>query len=238
MLQVCAMGKQVAYNFEVDGGQAWNYVLQFDDAHRFVSKPESEIKEWTRLEYQQCPNCPLKRESSPQCPVAKNLNQIVEDTHASVSYTPIRVTVETNERTYSKKCTAQDGLRSLFGLIMATSGCPHMDWLRPLARFHLPFTDLDENLFRVLSLQLLDQYFNNQQIDFDSVAAKIQTNYRLIEQVNQAFAARISSYCKADADKNAIAQLDVYAQMFSFQFEDGFKALRKYFTALGEAGAA
>ena len=220
---------QIVYNFEVEGGQAWNYPLSFDDSHNFIAKPDTEIRPWTRLEYHQCSHCPLNKTKSPQCPVAKNLNQIVEDTNASVSYTPTRVTVVTPERTYTKQCTAQDGLRSLFGLIMATSGCPHLEWLRPLARFHLPFATLDETLFRVLSLQLLDDYLNDHQIDFESVAAKIKMRYGLIEKVNQAFADRIRSYCKADADKNAIAQLDVYAQMFPFQLEDDFKSLRKYF---------
>jgi len=223
------MSRQIVYNFEVEGGQSWNYVLNFDDAHRFVSKPDHEIKPWTRLEYHQCSHCPLRSEQSPQCPVAKNLNQIVEDTNASVSYTPTRVTVETAQRTYFKQCTAQDGLRSLFGLIMATSGCPHLDWLRPLARFHLPLADIDETIFRILSLQLLSDYLDEQPINYDSVADKIKARYALIEKVNHAFAERIRSYCKADADKNAIAQLDVYAQIFPFQLEDDFKALRRYF---------
>ena len=226
------MSTKIVYNFDVEGGQAWNYVLNFDQAHRFIPKQDSEIKPWTRLEYHQCSHCPLKSADSPQCPVAKNLNQIVEDTNASVSYTPTRVTVETAERTYTKQCTAQDGIRSLFGLIMATSGCPHLEWLRPLARFHLPFASLDETLFRVLSLQLLDDYLKDDRIDFDSVADKIKMRYGSIEKVNHAFADRIKSYCKADADKNAIAQLDVYAQMFPFQLEDDFKALRKYFSSV------
>lgn len=53
----------------------------------------------------------------------------------------------------------QIGLYSLLGLVMATSGCPHLDFLRPLALHPLPFSSIHETVFRVSSSYLTEQYF-------------------------------------------------------------------------------
>ena len=57
-----------------------------------------------------------------------------------VSYDQLRVVVETEERAVSANLSAQQGLASLIGLIMASSGCPRTAVFRPMARFHLPFS--------------------------------------------------------------------------------------------------
>ena len=55
------------------------------------------------------------------------------------------------------------GLQSLFGLMMATSGCPILSRLRPLADYHLPFADIDETVHRVVGTYLMRQYFEGQE---------------------------------------------------------------------------
>lgn len=118
---------------------------------------------------------------------------------------------------------------SLFGLIMASSGCPHMEWLRPLARFHLPFSKLKETTFRVLSQELLRLYFTNSDKPIESVAELVQEHYKQVQVVNHCFIERIRSYCDGDADKNAIAALDVFVQIFQFQRQTEFKELSSLF---------
>jgi len=223
------MIRTISYRFELADGTNWNYALEFDEANRYIPKPNPTPKPWTRLQFRQCGHCPLKADKHPQCPIAQNLDSIVEDSKLTISHTRAKVTVSTPERAYVKECATQEGLRSIFGLIMATSGCPHLDWLRPLARFHLPFSDLDETLFRVLSLQLIEEFLSGQIKEGPDSTKAIESRYANVEQVNQAFASRIREYCKADADKNAIAALDTYAQVFPFRAQKNFDSLRKYF---------
>ncbi len=222
--------REITYDFALEDGSAWNYVLRFDDTHRYLSPECKEVKNWTRLGSNKCPNCPLP-ETQVQCPVARNLDRIVEDSKNTLSCTRAVVTVATKERSYVKHCATQEGLRSLFGVVMASSGCPHLDWLRPLARFHLPFADVDETLWRVLSLQLLSQYFGKNEVSHEASMIKIQRLYKEVEAVNHAFIQRVRSYCQADADKNAIAALDVYVQMFPYQLQSDFSSLKGYFTS-------
>jgi len=223
------MSRKIVYEFKFEDDTSWNYEIDFDDENLFIPREVREVKKWTLLEFHKCPNCPLKEGAATQCPVARNLDQVVEDSKDTISCLQAQVDVQTEERVYSKNCATQEGLRSLFGVIMATSGCPHLDWLRPLARYHLPFADVDETLFRVLSLQLLYQYFNERESNLSSSAAKIQSNYDSVQIVNHKFIERIRSYCDADADKNAMVALDVYAQMFLYQRQSDFGTLKKYF---------
>lgn len=224
------MSRTLKYTFKFNNGKTWEYELQFDDTHRYIPKPSSEMNPWTKLEFHKCSHCPLNETDSPQCPIARNLDQVVEDSKSTLSTERAVVTVETSERTYSKECPSADGLRSLFGLLMASSGCPHLDWLRPLARFHLPFSDTEETLFRVLSLQLLEEFIQNDGTLPGSECAKmIEKRYQEVEKVNHQFVNRIRSYCKADADKNAIAALDVFVQLFGLHFQNDFQSLRKLF---------
>jgi hypothetical protein len=228
------MSRKLEYLFCFEDGSSWKHELQFDKQGRLIPTKESTGKEWTRLGFQQCKHCPLRQEATPDCPIARNLERVVEDSKATLSCRRTKVEVKTPERSYSKDCATQDGLRSLFGLIMATSGCPHMDWLRPMARFHLPFAEIDETLLRALSTQLLEAFFAQDgkgALDTKKCLEQLQERYRNIETLNHAFIERLRSYCVADADKNALAALDVFVQMFPLHLEANFKSLRGLFGA-------
>ena len=93
------------------------------------------------------------------CPVALNIQGLVEAFRESRSHESVEVTVTTAERTFSKATTLHEGISSLLGLIMATSGCPIMERLKPMARFHLPFASLEETTYRMLSMYLVAQLF-------------------------------------------------------------------------------
>ncbi|MBL9187318.1 MAG: hypothetical protein JNK23_07570 [Opitutaceae bacterium] len=224
------MARTITYAFAFQDGVTRRYELNFDDQHRLLPRASSSpASAWTALGFQQCTNCPLKAADSPLCPVAQNIDHIVEDTKDTVSYTRAVVTVHTPERTYSAECATQDGLRSLFGLIMACSGCPHLDWLRPLARFHLPFADPDETLFRVLGLQLVGSFLADSNSTFADSIAQTDRRYEEVKTLNQCFIKRIRIHCRADADKNALAALDLFAQFFTLDRDDNFEMLRTIF---------
>ena len=219
----------ITYQFDFAQGKSWNYILNFDNDHHLITPAADCIRPWTKLEFSKCTHCPLKQEEHPQCPVARNIDHIVEDSKDVISYTEVTVSVNTAERTYTKKCATQNGLVSLFGLIMATSGCPHLEWLKPLARFHLPFASMEETLFRALSLQLLTEFFEKERQESQSSAQSLKQKYETVGILNHCFIGRIRNYCKGDADKNAIAALDIWVQAFELFHDNDFAELKRYF---------
>src|SRR5690606_4431441 len=104
--------------------------------------------DWTRLDYCQCSNCPLRKSETPCCPAAVDLQQLVADFKNQAAFQKVDVIVSTQERSYSKRTGLEEGLRSLMGLIMATSECPILGELRPMASHHMPFATNDEFTLR------------------------------------------------------------------------------------------
>jgi hypothetical protein len=140
------------------------------------------------------------------------------------------VEVETAERTYRKQLALQDGLFGLFGLIMATSDCPFLEFLRPMARFHLPFSNLTETMVRATSFYLLKQYFvakNGGTPDFE--LKELRKHYDLLEEVNRGMIERIHSISAADAETNSIVILDTLAQLLSNQLNNKLSDLDSIF---------
>ena len=117
------------------------------------------------------------------------------------------------------------------GLIMATSGCPHTSFFKPMARFHLPLASADETIYRATSMYLLAQYFlrkQGQETDLELEGlAKIYHNIQLI---NKALAERLRAITDKDSAINALILLDIFAQTLPYAIEDSLEEVRYLFT--------
>jgi len=191
---------------------------------------ESNYPDWTKLDEGKCSNCPLNSKEHPRCPIAINLSSLVEKFKGEVSTTKIKVTVETSERTFTKSTDVQDALFSIFGVIMATSGCPIMDFFKPMARFHLPFATIEEHLVRSTSFYLLRQYFHHQRgEETDLDLKKLNEKYHEVKQVNIGFLGRISKVAVKDADKNAVVILDAISELLTSEFDGKLEMIEYLF---------
>src|SRR5215510_10843729 len=152
---------QIVYRFTLARFQPDHvFTLNLDPATALFSDPPPDnLPEWTRLDFHQCSGCPLAIGESPRCPAAVRLASVIDRFADLVSYDQIKVTVETEERSISAQTSAQQGLASLIGLVLAASGCPQTVVFRPMARFHLPFSSEVETTYRVASMYLMAQHY-------------------------------------------------------------------------------
>ena len=186
--------------------------------------------DWCRLDFHQCPNCPLNTELQPYCPLAAHLVKLVTVCHNVRSHDEVQAEVSTPERTVAKTTTAQRAISSLMGLVMATSGCPHMTFLKPMARYHLPFATEEETIFRVVSTYLLEQYFRHKQaMSVDLELENLKKIYAEIRVVNQAMAARLRTLSAQDSAINAVVLLDIFAKALPYSIEDSLEEIRYLF---------
>jgi hypothetical protein len=224
---------KITYRFLFSDGHSRMHEVVLDaETGRLVPGPLQSRHAWTDLEHKKCKHCPLNKEAYPQCPVAKNLAFVVDDFQGEQSFKRVLVEVVTPERSYRKEVSMQDGLFSLVGLIMSTSDCPHLDFLRPMARFHLPFSTPQETTIRSVSFHLLRQYFvakRGGKPDYD--LTEFQKLYDAIGGVNIGMAARLRSASKADANANAIAILDLFAQLLSHQVNQKLSRFEALFSS-------
>ncbi|MEJ2657765.1 MAG: hypothetical protein P8012_11315, partial [Desulfobacterales bacterium] len=148
-----------------------------------------------------------------------------------LSYHHCTVVCETEDRTYSKKTSIMEGLSTIFGVIMATSDCPVMDFLKPMARFHLPFSTVEETTVRTASMYLLSRYFRyKDQRDIKIDFKTLEDHYGHVKLVNEGIIKRISSVSKQDADKNAIVTLHSISLFLSMEIDYSLSTLEYLFT--------
>jgi hypothetical protein len=206
------------------------HILLDPETVSIIHTKQVSAPDWTKLEYEQCDGCPLEPAEHPRCPIAVNIFEIVEEFKNMISYTECMVRCTTPERIYLKKTTIMEGLSSIFGIIMATSDCPIMDFFKPMARFHLPFSAVEETTFRVISMFLLRQYFmsgkeNAIHMDLNQLTQK----YAQVSLVNEGLFTRIRSLGNKDADKNAVIMLHSLSQILSSDIDYSMDAISYLF---------
>ncbi len=135
-----------------------------------------------------------------------------------VSFEEADIVVETEDRSSSEHTSLQAGISSIIGLCMATSGCPVLGKLKPMARFHLPFASTEETVFRAMSTYLLAQYFrklNGKTPDWE--LENLEKFYNEIHSVNKSFSNRLKNIHVHDASINALNILDTFANFVLFE---------------------
>ncbi len=214
----------IEYELTLSNGERKRHVVRLDRLTMgLASNVAGPLPEWTKLNFQQCPNCPLVPSEHPRCPAAAAMVEIVESFKNSISYEKADVVVRTPYRTYNKTASLQEVATSLMGLHMVSSGCPILGKLRPLVFTHLPFATADETFFRVVSMYLLAQFFRwKHGLAPDWELANLLATCRDLNAVNVAFGKRIVGINTADASLNALVSLDCFAGLTGMSISNDF----------------
>jgi len=214
----------INYNFKFQDGRN----IGFRVTGESVKPPSDEpMPAWVRLEHCQCSSCPLKKGEVTWCPAATEILPVVEAFKAEDAYQKVDVTVTDERRSYFKQTTLEESLRSLLGVKMATSGCPILAELKPMALHHLPFANSDEFVMRSVGHYLLQQLFakrNQQEPDWELVGL-VQRNQKL-QLVNQALWQRIHAVCKGDSNLKALLNFFSMASSVSVSLESQLRKLQ------------
>ena len=224
------MTETVTYTFHETKEVEAVVKLDFDDETFLHILPSDTPKpDWAKLECSKCPNCNIDA-GTEYCPAALSIANFLPDFANAVSHTQCVVKVETVNRIIVSKSPIQYGIASLLGLSMASSGCPRTAFLRPMARFHLPFPDQKETVSRSLGTWLLTEYIKSgasgkpAALSFDG----LKEAYAQVSIVNTAMAERLQNVVKRDAAINAIVILDAFALVTPDNLENEFADIANF----------
>lgn len=234
--------KKIFYNYQFnfpDGNQK-QFSVDFDNQSlRSKLADENQYPDWSQLEFNQCPNCPLTSEDYLYCPLAVNLVPIIYWCKDLASYDEVDVIITSAEREVRAHTSLQRAVSSLLGLLMSSSACPKMKFLRPLARFHLPLATHEETIFRAVSATFLKGYFDdNGNKTHTNSLAELKQQYQELQGLNRFIAERIRGAIKRDAAVNAIVLLDVLSKSVSFSLDDSLQQIRYLFENSDESDVA
>jgi len=227
------MELDIQYIFRFTDGRTVHLPIHLDAISLApITAPGCDAPDWARLDFHRCTNCPLHNSDHTHCPLACALVSTVSLLGDVLSYDQVEAEVITPERRVLRTTSAQNGISAMMGLVIATSGCPHMAFFKPMARFHLPFASEEETMYRAASMYLLGQYFRHQQgqpaeLGFDGL---IQL-YRNVEIVNRAMADRLRAAAREDGTVNGLVLLDIYAKTLPVAVEETLHELRPLYNA-------
>ena len=216
----------IVYRITDGEGAEWRFEIEPDrGVHAAADAPV-----WTALAHHRCPHCPLDPEAHARCPPAVDLVSVVEAYSDRHSIAEVQVRVLTDAREVVWRGPLQAALRSLVGLLMASSACPILAELKAPARHHLPFSTSAETLYRVAGAYLLRQYFVARDGgEPDMTLDGLRAIYDDLALLNVHFAHRLRSAVSQDAGVNALASLFSLGHLVSFSLEDELADLRALF---------
>jgi hypothetical protein len=221
---------RIEYRFDLPNGSRKQLELAFGPTDfRLLNEVTADPPFWTELKFNQCGNCPLNSTKSPRCPAALQMVPAVDALKELVSFDTVGVTVTQAERITQAETTAQQAMSSVLGLIMATSGCPWTDRLRPMARFHLPFASEAETVYRSVSMFLLArrQTGGSDSADFTG----LHKLYENLHVVNRDMSRRLGAATRTDPARNAMALLDTYTTLLPAAIDSSLEELKPLFDA-------
>lgn len=219
-------GRVITYIFRLEDGSERRFDIQLDRARPAPAGGVS-LPGWTALEQHQCPHCPLPRVAGAACPAAADLVPLVQSFSALASYVRAEVRVITPEREVSKLTDMQTALSGLMGLLLASSACPILGRLRPLAQTHLPFAPPTELLYRMVAMHLFGCFLRGEPASLD----KLKSFFDDIDALNRAFIERLRAGALNDASWNALVHLHADAALVGASLGEGLQEVRRWFGA-------
>jgi len=105
---------RITYEFCFENGDSKQFRVDLNADTLVIAAPDLTNKPvWTRLDFKQCPCCPLQKEKHPDCPLALNIARVIDSFQNTLSYETCSVRCVTPERTYLKNTSLMDLLKLL-----------------------------------------------------------------------------------------------------------------------------
>lgn len=218
----------ITYLYELEDQERRAFRLVFDaESFALRTPPPEPIPQWARLPFEQCPPCSLECRGNALCPLAAHLAPLVTFAKNRTSFEKARVTVTTPDREYRIQTSLQRGISSLMGLLIPTSGCPHTEWLRPMARTHLPNANRDETMFRVVATYVVaDRFLGSRSSPASLDFRELTTLYAQLHEINVSLTRRLRQACQKDCSLNALVILDAFTLFLPLEVRDSMRVVR------------
>ena len=215
-----ALNEKITYFFRLKAGAEYRFDVE-------LNRPPAsgDLPEWTRLEVDKCPHCPLPSAPGAYCPAAADLVPLVERFSALSSIERIDVLVLTPQYKASKRTDTQTAMSGLMGLILATGACPILGRMRPLAHMHMPFATATQTVYRIASMHLFGCFLRGEPAGLHGLDGFFSD----IDRLNHAFFCRLNRAVQRDAGINALLALHSRSTLASMSIGPEMENIRTWF---------
>lgn len=182
--------------------------------------------EWVKIENHQCPDCPLKNQNTKTCPAAVAIMDVVEYFSENGHHETAVCRVEMDQKTTAANQPLVNSLTALIGLKMASSMCPVLAKLRPMARFHDPFGDSYSIVYRAASMHVLRQFLRQDQGKTPYSMTDLIKVYEKIAVINRYISERLKTRDKT-CKPCSFQLLSVFSLNVTLLLDEHLKILKR-----------
>lgn len=220
----------VHYRLDFEDGASAEFVVDTDLKSREPTPCSGSPYEWQRLSTHRCAVCPPSMDDEELCPAISAVLDIIEYFNRHPDHSRAKCTVTLPGKTVTADQGLQEALSALIGLRLASSTCPVLSRLKPLARFHNPFVSPYQTVFRAASMHLLGEYFRMQDGGTpDWTLAGLRKYYDDIGEVNVRISQRLKEARESGSSPVSMMILSVFSVTMSHLFDEHLAILKELY---------
>ena len=106
---------KIKFRYIFDFGNSVREVFNIEIDHstgKSISKNTDNLPEWSKLDFKQCPNCPLDKKETEYCPTSTALADTARRLGQTLSHAEVDLVVISEERCVGKITTSQKAISS------------------------------------------------------------------------------------------------------------------------------
>jgi len=185
----------------------------------------SDLPDWVKLEYHQCPICPFKSENVTFCPAAFEMQDVIHQCSSCISTERIELSRLAEEGTVTTETDMQRALFAVIGEKVISSGCIKLNSRQWTLDYYSILTTPENLFYRSISSYLMRQYFASPgKCDPD-----LKGHLDYLDEVIDIFGnllQRIRGKSSQDASNNALGSIVMSAHLLRHQRDDWLDELK------------
>jgi hypothetical protein len=214
------------YQIKLETGDNYSFDVQnHKDLDPRELNSRSDLPDWVKLEYHQCPICPLKSENETFCPAAFELQDVILQCSSCISSDRVELSRIAEGGTVATETDMQRALFAVIGEKAISSACSVLNSRQWSLDYYTILTTPENLFYRSISSYLMRQNFaSHGKCDPD---LKGHLNY--LDEVITVFGnllQRIRGESSQDANDNAFVHMIMSSQLLRHQRDDWLDALK------------
>jgi hypothetical protein len=185
----------------------------------------SDLPDWVKLEYHQCPICPFKSENVTFCPAAFELQDVVLQCSSCISYERVELSRIAEGGTVTTETDMQRALFAVIGEKVISSACSVLNSRQWSLDYYSILTTAENLFYRSISSYLVRQFF----ISPGNRDPDLKGHLDYLDEVINIFSIllqRIRGVSSQDANNNALGSIVMSGQLLRHQRDDWLDALK------------
>ena len=214
------------YQIKSETGDQFSFDVQNDrDLNPRELNSRSDLPDWVKLEYHQCPICPFNSENITFCPAAFEMQDVIHQCSSCISTERVELSRIAEEGTVTTETDMQKALFAVIGEKAISSACSVLNSRQWSLDYYSILTTPENLFYRSISSYLMRQFFTSS----GNCAPDLKGHLDYLDEVIDIFGKlleRIRGETSQDANNNALVSIVTSSQLLRYQRDEWLDELK------------